>query len=142
VNFLLDTNIISESVRPRPDSGVMRWLAEADEDALYLSVLSLAEISHGVEKIPEGPRKQALEEWLRESLPERFESRLLPVDREVSLSWGALMIRAARKGITLGVVDGFFAATAFVFDLTLVTRNVRRFERLEIQLLNPWKSGT
>jgi toxin FitB len=142
VNFLLDTNIISESVRPRPDSGVMRWLAEADEDTLYLSVLSLAEISHGVDKIPEGPRKRALEEWLRESLPERFESRLLPVDREVSLSWGALMIRAARKGITLSVVDGFFAATGFVFGLTLVTRNVRRFERLEIQLLNPWKSGT
>jgi toxin FitB len=140
VNYLLDTNVISESVRPRPDAGVSRWLTEADEDTLYLSVLSIAEISQGVEKIPEGPRKQALEEWLRDSLVERFESRLLPVDREISLAWGRLMAGASRKGISLGVMDGFFAATALVSGLTLVTRNVRHFERLEIQLLNPWKS--
>lgn len=139
MNYLLDTNVISESVRPRPDAGVMRWLAGADEESLYLSVLSLAEISHGMEKISAGRRKRALEVWLREALPERFESRLLPVDRNVSLAWGQLIARAERKGITLNVMDGFFAATAIVFGLTLVTRNLRHFERLEIQLLNPWK---
>ena len=140
MNFLLDTNVVSEPVRPRPDAAVIRWLAEADEDRLYLSVLTLSEIAQGVETMPEGRRKAALQAWLEGELPGRFQSRLLAVDQAVAFAWGKLMGRAAKKGIALGVMDGFFAATALVFDLTLVTRNVPHFEKLEIKLLNPWNS--
>lgn len=79
MNFLLDTNVISEWTKPRPDTGVTAWLAEADEDRVFISV-TLAELRHGVERMPAGARRDRLNVWLTRQLPSRFEARVLPVD--------------------------------------------------------------
>ena len=80
MNFLLDTNVVSEWVRARPDEGVVAWLANVDEDRVFVSVVTLAELRYGVERMAEGRRRGRLEEWLREELPLRFEARLLDFD--------------------------------------------------------------
>jgi len=139
VTYLLDTNVLSEVVKPRPDANVMGWLDEADEDRLYLSVAALAELRRGVELIPLGRRRDALSAWLAEDLPARFEGRVLPIDRRVADVWGAVMAGARRAGVGLSIMDGFLAATARVHTFTLVTRNVRDFRALALPLLNPWE---
>jgi predicted nucleic acid-binding protein len=80
MNFLLDTNVVSEWKKPRPDTGVVRWLSEIDEDSVFLSVVTFAELRHGIERLPAGKRRKQLDEWLRGDLPLRFEQRILPVD--------------------------------------------------------------
>ena len=77
MNFLLDTNIVSEWTKPRPDPGVVNWLAEADEDRIYLSVITIAELCHGIERLPAGARRLKLHDWLMDQVPQRFGDRLL-----------------------------------------------------------------
>jgi toxin FitB len=140
VTYVLDTNVISEVVKPQPDANVMRWLDETDEDRMYLSVVALAELRRGIDLMPLGRRRDALSLWLTEDLPARFEGRILPVDRPVANSWGAMMARARWAGVGLSTMHGFFAATADVHGFTLVTRNVKDFHALGVPLLNPWQS--
>lgn len=140
VNYLLDTNVISEWVKPKPDPKVVRWLATSDEDSLYLSILSFAEIWHGIERMSAGTRRDALQVWVEQDLVARFESRILAVDFAVAKAWGRLMTRAAKAGTNLGAVDGFFAATAEAHGFALVTRNAKHFDGLGVDLLNPWLS--
>jgi toxin FitB len=139
VTFLLDTNVLSEPFKPRPDPGVLGWLAETDEDRMYISVVSLAEIRRGIELLELGNRRGRLESWLVEELPLRFERRVLAVDGMIADVWGVFMARARRSGIELGAMDAFLAATVSVHGLTLVTRNSSDFVRLGIDLLNPWR---
>ena len=80
MTFLLDTMVVSEWVRPRPDRGVVAWLAAADEDRIFMSVVSLAELRYGIERMAAGNRRKRLDEWLRDELPLRFEGRLLSID--------------------------------------------------------------
>ncbi|HLY65115.1 MAG TPA: type II toxin-antitoxin system VapC family toxin [Chloroflexota bacterium] len=139
-DFLLDTNVLSEWVKPLPDAGVVEWLEEVDEDRVRLSVASFAEVRHGIERMSPGSRRERLAIWLHDELPARFEGRLLDIDRAVAQWWGILMADARRAGRGLSVMDGFFAATAKHYDLTLVTRNVRDFQSAGIALLNPWRT--
>jgi predicted nucleic acid-binding protein len=139
VSFLLDTNVISEWVKPRPDPHVIAWLAEIDEDRTFLSVASFAEIRRGIELLPDGRRRDRLAAWLAEELPSRFEGRILPIDRDICETWGVLMVRGKKAGVTLGSIDAFFAATAEARRLTLVTRNIKDFVPLGILLFNPWQ---
>jgi toxin FitB len=136
--FLLDTNVISEATRPRPDANVMAWLAAADEDRLFLSVATLAAISRGIEAAPAGKKKQKLRLWLIDELIPRFGTRILPVDTAVGLLWGAATFRATKTGHEIEAVDALLAATAEHHDLTLVTRNVADFAVLKLPLFNPW----
>jgi predicted nucleic acid-binding protein len=140
VSWLIDTNVVAEWVKSRPDERVVRWLAEADEDRLYLSVATLAEVRMGVEALAEGRRKQRLAAWLEDDLPARFEGRILLVDAAVANAWGVVVARARAVGKPLGVMDAFFAATAAVHHLTLVTRNTRDFTSTGIDLLDPWST--
>jgi len=140
VRFLLDTNVISEWVKPRPDPNVISWLAEADEDRVFVSVTSFAEIRHGIELLRDGRRRDRLIQWLNEELPARFEGRILPIDRRIAQAWGVVTARGRKSGVTLGSMDAFFAATAETHGLTLVTRNVRDFAALGIALIDPWEN--
>jgi toxin FitB len=139
VSFLLDTNVVSEWTKPRPNSRVTTWLHEVDEDRVFLSVITLAELRHGVEKLPAGPRRALLDAWLRDDLPLRFETRVLGVDADVADAWGRLIAASEARGRPLTVMDGFVAATATVHDLTLVTRNERDFAFALKHVLNPWR---
>ena len=141
MNFLLDTNVVSEWVKPRPDTGVTTWLAEADEDRVFISVVTLAELRHGIERLPPGARRDRLDAWLTGQLPARFETRIVPVDAETAHGWGRVMARGQAAGDPVGTMDAFIAATAEQHGLTLVTRNVRDFEALGIGLVNPWREG-
>ena len=137
MSFLLDTNVVSEWVRPRPNAGVMAWLAEADEDGVFLSVVTVAELRHGIERMAAGQRRRRLNEWLANDLLFRFEGRVLPVDVTVADSWGRLTASREASGRPISVADAFIAATAAVHGLTLVTRNVADFERT-VRTISPW----
>ncbi|MGA7695516.1 MAG: type II toxin-antitoxin system VapC family toxin [Candidatus Sulfotelmatobacter sp.] len=137
MNFLLDTNAVSEWVKPRPNPGVIRWMESADEDRVFLSVISLAELRYGAERMAAGARRSRIEEWLRDELPLRFEGRILPVDNHVAEAWGRTVSRAEAVGRPMGAMDAFLAATAELHRLTLVTRNVSDFPLLKA-VLNPW----
>jgi len=137
MNFLLDTNAVSEWVKPRPNVGLIRWMESADEDRIFLSVISLAELRYGVARMAAGPRRGRLEEWLREQLPLRFEGRILSVDHNVAEAWGRTVSRSEALGRPMGVMDACLSATAEIHRLTLVTRNVSEFPTLKA-IVNPW----
>jgi predicted nucleic acid-binding protein len=137
VNFLLDTNAISEWVKPRPNPGLIGWMESADEDRIFISVISLAELHYGLERLAQGKRRSQLERWLRDELPLRFESRVLPVNDMVAEAWGKTVSRSEATGRPMGAMDAFLAATAEIHQLTLVTRNVTDFPLLRA-VLNPW----
>src|SRR5438034_3089858 len=102
MTFLLDTNVVSEWVKPRPDTNVVAWLTDVDEDRVFLSVATFAEIKRGVELLPAGRRRDRLNDWLAMELPTRFETRILEIDQRVAESWGILMARSHRIGAGLG----------------------------------------
>ncbi|SRR5579872_579429 len=137
MNFLLDTNAVSEWVKPRPNPGLIRWMESADEDRIFLSVISLAELRYGIERMPVGSRRARLEHWLRDELPLRFEGRILSVDERVAEAWGRTVSRSEGLGRPIGIMDAFLAATAEIHRLTLVTRNTSDFVLLK-GILNPW----
>lgn len=138
MTFLLDTNVVSEWVKPWPDPGVIAWLAETDEDRVFLSVVTLAELRHGIERLADGGRRRRLDAWLRDELTLRFEGRLLPVDPAVAERWGELVARREAAGRPIGVMDAFIAATASRHGLTLVTRNASDFASTVKAIVNPW----
>ena len=138
MSYLLDTNVVSEWVRPRPDANVVRWLADVDEDRVYVSVITFGEIRRGIEEMAAGRRREALKSWLENALPARFEGRILAVDRVIAEAWGTAMAASGKLGVHLSAMDAFFAATAEIQGLTMVTRNTKHFEKLGISLLNPW----
>jgi len=137
MSFLLDTDAVSEWVKPRPNPGLVRWTESTDEDRIFISVVSLAELHYGVERLAAGRRRSRLEQWLRNELPLRFEDRILSVDAAVAEAWGRNVSRSEALGRPIGVIDAFLAATAETHDLTLVTRNVADFSQVKT-VLNPW----
>jgi predicted nucleic acid-binding protein len=138
VSFLLDTNVVSEWIRPRPNAAVVAWLAQADEDRIFLSVITLAEVRYGIEDLAAGQRRRRLDEWLRTELPLRFKGRILSVDGTVADVCGKIMARSKSTGRPISVGDAFIAATAEVHGLTLVTRNAKHFESVLNTVVNPW----
>lgn len=138
MSFLLDTNLVSEWTKPRPNAGVVRWLAQVDEDEVFLSVVTFAELRRGIERLPADARRQRLDEWLRSELPLRFEGRIVGIDGPIADEWGRLAARREARGRTIHAMDALIAATAQVHDLTLVTRNTIDFEASVRSLLNPW----
>jgi len=135
--FLLDTNVVSEMVRPKPHPCVLRWVAAADESLLYLSVVTLGEIRKGIASRAEAARRAHLESWLH-SLAVRFSARILPIDLAVADRWGHLAGKCKTKGLMLPVLDGLLAATALHYDLILVTRNVKDVQSTGVETLDPW----
>jgi len=125
-------------VKPQPSDGVIRWLAEADEDHVFISVISIAEIRRGLERMPQGQRRKKIANWLHEDLAVRFDGRILPLDAPVAHEWGVVAELARSIGLTIGIMDCFIAATARHLGLTLVTRNRKDFRGLGIELLDPW----
>ena len=138
MSFLLDTNAVSEWVKPRPNPGLIGWMDSADEDRVFLSVISLAEVRYGIERISTGARRNRLERWLRDELPLRFDGRVLPIDSRVAEAWGRTVSRSEALGRPMDAMDAFLAATAEVHRLTLVTRNVSDFPTLK-SVVNPWQ---
>ena len=121
-----------------PDPKVLAWLDAVDEDRVFISVGSIAELRRGIALMDDGRRRAALSAWLTNDLPARFATRILPIDPPIAERWGDLMAQSRRSGVALSVMDGFFAATALAKDLTLITRDVRDFASFGVPLLSPW----
>jgi hypothetical protein len=138
VSFLLDTNVVSEWMKPQPNAGVVTWLANVDEDGVFISVVTLTELRFGIERMVAGVRRKRLEEWLQRELPIRFDGRILPVDEIVADASGRVAARSQAAGRHIEAIDAFLAATAEVHRLTLVTRNQRDFRAVLKTTLNPW----
>ena len=139
MTFLLDTMVVSEPAKPKRNAAVISWLDEQIATDLAISVLTLGEIARGVARMDDGNRKRRLRKWLTTELPAQFESRVLPVDREVAQTWGELTAEADRAGRPLPVTDGLLLATAKVHGLTLVTRNVDDLQDRGVGVLNPYR---
>ncbi len=137
MKFLVDTNVVSEWVKPQPNAGLLRWTESVDEDCVFLSVISLTELRYGIERLQAGKRRQHLEQWLDYEVPERFEGRVLGIDPTVADSCGRIVHRCEAVGRRIEIMDAFLAATAQVHELVMVTRNVSDFVVLK-DVLNPW----
>lgn len=139
MNYLLDTNVVSEWAKPHPNAGVTAWFNEADEDRVFVSVITLAEVRYGIERLPPGARRTRLNEWLEQEVPSRFEGRILTVDQRVADACGRTIARVEAIGRRIESMDALIAATAETHELTLVTRNVADFESVLKGMINPWK---
>ncbi len=132
--FLLDTNVVSELVRPAPDPGVLKFLAvEVD---LWLSVVTLHELTYGAERVTDSVRRNRLTAWI-ETLKWRFKERVIAIDDTIAEKAGRARVDAAARGRALDSLDALIAATAQVRSLTLATRDVRDFDTLDIPMVDP-----
>ena len=135
--YLVDTNVISEESKPKPNPEVMEWIAGVNPRRLYLSVLVFGEARRGVEKMPEGRKKNALRVWLEkwEGWPS---AQILPVTLDIAQQWGAIAVHDER----LQGVDGLIAATALVHEMVVVTHNIRHFRNIPgLEIANPWRES-
>jgi predicted nucleic acid-binding protein len=137
--FLLDTNVISEAVRPRPDARVLHWLSNQRAHDLFISALTIGEIATGVLRLPKGARKQKLERWLEVDVPKHFAGRILPIDTAAARQWAILAAEATKTGRPASSVDLLLLATAAANHLTFVTRNTKETTNRGIAVLNPWE---
>ncbi|MGD0297519.1 MAG: type II toxin-antitoxin system VapC family toxin [Bryobacteraceae bacterium] len=138
--FLLDTNCISELVRPKPEPRVLEWMEAVDETLLYLSVLTMGEIRKGLAGLAQSKRRSLLENWLEVELQPRFSGRIVPIDTAIADRWGLLTAEAKRNGKPLSIIDGLLAATALHHNLTVVSRNISDFANTHVPVLNPWEA--
>lgn len=138
MNYLLDTCLISELVKPSPNQGVLDWLNGQLEERIFLSVVTIGEIQAGISKLAESRRKIDLMTWLENQMLPRFEQRVLPVSPDIAMLWGKKRGEAAARGTTLPLADSLIAATAMTHGMTVVTRNTADLERCGALTLNPW----
>ena len=137
--FLLDTNIPSEMLRPRPDLNVAAWIKRQANETLFLSVVTMGELRRGATLLAEqSPRRIELEQMIHNEVPSWFQDRILPVTRTIAERWGVLDGERQLAGRPLNIADGMIAATALEHGLTIATRNVKDFAGLGVALLNPW----
>ncbi|MCG2739835.1 MAG: type II toxin-antitoxin system VapC family toxin [Syntrophaceae bacterium] len=139
MKYILDTCAISELVAKQPNPKVVEYVDSLDPDDVYLSVVTIGEISKGIEKLPKSKRKQELHTWLKEDLLVRFDGKIIPLDTDVLLEWGLLTARLESSGKTLPAMDSLIAATVLARTLILITRNVDDFEDTGVEIINPWE---
>lgn len=135
MNYLLDTNVISQLTKERPSDQVLQWVEAQDEHDLFLSVATLLEIRYGIELSPAGKKRERLEQWLRHDLPERFEGRIVPIEYHTADLTGRILARSRREGWAMEPMDALIGATAMVYDMGLATMNAKHFERLPVNLV-------
>lgn len=140
MNFILDTNVVSELVAREADQNVVNWVDSIDSESVFLSVITIGELKKGIERLPDSERKKALESWLEGDLLVRFHGRILSLDIPILLNWGKLVARLERNGKPLPAIDSLLAATVAQTGFTLATRNTSHFVPAGISVLDPWVS--
>ena len=138
MKYLLDTNVVSELVAKKPNTHILEWLDSLDPNSVYLSVITLGELSKGIERLPDSERKDSLRTWLHDDLPMRFSGHVLVLDAEVMLVWGELMARLERIGRPLPAIDSLIAALVLHHHCALVTRNESDFKDTGVTIVNRW----
>jgi len=138
--IILDTNVISEPLKPRADPAVIRWLDAQDPDTLYLTTVNLAEVLIGIALLPAGKRKRGMELAAQSLQLKLFANRLLVFDREAAIAFALLGSRAAAKGYPISMADCQIAAIAAVHGFTVATRDTAPFLAAGVPVINPWQS--
>lgn len=138
MKYLLDTCVISEVIKPKPNKKVVAWLKKQDEGNLYLSVLTFGEIEKGIEKSVDDKRKNKLRLWVEEDLKQRFEGRVFPIDMQIASKWGEIQGKSEMAGKPLPSIDGLIAVTGLVNNCVVVTRNISDMQQSSVELHNPW----
>ena len=136
MRYLLDTNILSETVRIHPDSNVKNWLQESPSETLFISVLTLGEIRRGIEKLDDSKRRTHLVSWLEHDLIKWFGPNILPISLEIAERWGYI---TATTNHHFNTVETLLAATALTHNLKMVTRNVKDFQVPGLETFNPFE---
>jgi tRNA(fMet)-specific endonuclease VapC len=139
MNYLLDTNVVSEFRKPQPNAALLAWLAQVNPATTYLSVITIGELQKGIAKLTDETRRRTLQVWLEEDLLVRFAAQMVALDTGVLLVWGRLLAQLEKSGRTMPVMDSLIAATALHGNFVLVTRNVADFAATGVQVLNPWR---
>lgn len=142
MNWLLDTNVVSETVRPRPNRSVMHWIASQSDETMGVSAVTVAELRVGAEATPSETRRRELAFWIDAAMPNWFGDRILPVTETILIDWIKTADRLASQGRTRASADLLIAATARVHGLTIVTRNLRDFANTGIAVFDPWSGIT
>ncbi|HVT60037.1 MAG TPA: type II toxin-antitoxin system VapC family toxin [Thermoanaerobaculia bacterium] len=136
--WLLDTNVLSELRRPRPEAKVVQFVSSQSLDLLYVSVVTFAEIRFGIELVKDAARRRELNEWLEHKLRPMFEDRVLEISEDIMLEWRLLVEEGRKSGHTFALPDLLIAATALHHGLTIVSRDRSEYEMANVPVLNPW----
>ncbi len=139
--ILLDTNVVSEPLRPQPNMDVVDWLNKQAIETLYLSTISIAELRFGIAVLPDGHKKQKLLHGLEQTILPLFAGRVLSFEEEAAVAYAALRASARAKGRAIALADGYIAAIAQAHKLVVATRDTAPFEAAEISVINPWTHG-
>lgn len=137
-DWLLDTNILSELRRPRPEPKVLAFVASQSLDSLFVSSVTLAEIRYGIELVDDVGKRAELQDWLAHKVRPMFEQRVLAVTEDVMLKWRLLVEEGRKAGHTFSQPDLIIAAAALHHDMTVVTRDVNEFRIAGAAVFNPW----
>lgn len=138
MSYLIDTCCISELVKKKPNPNVVKWFADQDELAMYLSVITFGELRKGIEKLPDSKKKKELNRWVKEDLKQRFKNRVLNITIEEVNKWGEILAAAEKDGKPLPAIDSLITATALAHDHSVVTRNTKDMEGSGVEVINPW----
>lgn len=138
-DWLLDTNVLSELRRPRPERKVVSFVKAQPLDSLHISTVTLAEIRYGIERVTDPGRRAELNDWLTHKMRPLFDQRVLPVTEDVMLKWRLLVEEGRKVGHTFSQPDLIIAATALEYGLTVVSRDTGDYERAKVPVLNPWQ---
>lgn len=139
--WLLDTNVLSELRKPKPDRKVTNFVAAQPLETLFVSVVTLAEIRLGIELVQVATRRSELSDWLTHKVRPMFEGRALPVSEDVMFKWRLLVEDGREAGHTFSQPDLIIAATGLHYGLTIVTRDTADYERTGMAVFNPWKES-
>lgn len=137
--YLLDTCTISEMVAAEPNPNVLSWFQSQNEKALFLSVITIAEIEKGIYQLVASRKRTLLETWLFDDLAPSFLGRIHKIDRNLMTTWAKVNADLKTKGIVRPSFDSLIEATALHHQLILVTRNVKNFQQSPVTILNPWE---
>lgn len=138
MKYLLDTCVISELIKKKPNPNLVQWTSNIEESKLFISVLTIGELHKGIEKLPLGNKKTTLHKWVTYDLKKRFENRIIDFDIQIAATWGKIQAQSELLGRTLPLIDGLIAATGLCYDLVVVTRNTKDMEVSGAALFNPW----
>lgn len=138
IGWLLDTNVLSELRRTKPNARVVAFVAAQPLDVLFVSTVTLAEIRFGIELAPDPAQRAELQAWLAQKLRPMFEDRVLPISEDVMLRWRLLVEEGRKAGHTFSQPDLIIAATALQHGLTVVTRDTADYARTRVLVFNPW----
>jgi len=139
--ILLDTNVVSEPLKPRPDAAVMEWLDTQIIDTLFLPAIGLAELLFGIAVLPEGKRRSELGTQIDQRVLTAFKGRILPFDTAAAAAHSQLRARARRLGLAIPIVDGYIAAIAIAHGFSVATRDAGPFLSAGLPVIDPWSAS-